>query len=139
MLKVYLDTEFNGMGGELISLALVPEHGSGLQNWYGVVEHGVPVEWVQKHVVPHLDLPPVSIASFKGSLHGYLQDLPRPLTIIADWPDDFKYLCDFLVVGPGQCLLPTEFYMTFVDVKTEPKRPHNALSDAIALRDACNG
>lgn len=34
-MRIYLDTEFNGHGGELISIALVDENG---QDFYGVCE-----------------------------------------------------------------------------------------------------
>lgn len=57
-MKIYLDTEFNGLGGELISLALVSEDG---REWY----ESLPLpplldEWVGANVVPLLgDKPPL--------------------------------------------------------------------------------
>ena len=50
-MRYFLDTEFNGFGGELISLALVPEHGH--DEYYAVLP--LPDElhpWVERNVVP---------------------------------------------------------------------------------------
>src|SRR3546814_5579366 len=57
-MRYFLDTEYNGFGGELISLALVPEHGD--QEYYAVLP--LPDEihpWVERNVVPYLgSVPP---------------------------------------------------------------------------------
>ena len=52
-MRYFLDTEFNGFGGALISLALVPEHGD--QEYYATLPLPEPVHpWVERHVVPYL-------------------------------------------------------------------------------------
>lgn len=136
---LFLDTEFNGMGGDLISMALVPERHSPCAPFYEVVEHGVPAPWVAEHVIPLLDKEPIPMALFKYRLKNYLEAVTDGrLMIIADWPDDFKYLCESFVTGPGVAFVPN-LAMQFTMVDCHPERPHNALSDAIALRDAYCG
>ena len=52
-MRYFLDTEFNGFGGALLSLALVPEDG---QEFYVTLECDDPVfPWVERNVVPYLD------------------------------------------------------------------------------------
>ena len=41
-MRYFLDTEFNGLGGELMSLALVPEHGD--QEFYIVLPLPSPLQ-----------------------------------------------------------------------------------------------
>nr|MBP8234387.1 hypothetical protein [Rhizorhabdus sp.] len=56
-MRYYLDTEFNGFGGDLLSLALVPEYGD--QDYYVVIPTDAPYHpWVEKHVVPYLESVP---------------------------------------------------------------------------------
>ena len=53
-MRYFLDTEYNGWGGALLSLALVPDDGEELYltlDWDGPLE-----EWVERHVVPYLDM-----------------------------------------------------------------------------------
>ncbi|WP_141617552.1 hypothetical protein [Myxococcus sp. AB036A] len=53
-MRYYLDTEFNGFGGELMSLALVPSDPA-LESFYVAVEWVGPTDpWVETHVVPYL-------------------------------------------------------------------------------------
>nr|MBA4771246.1 hypothetical protein [Sphingobium sp.] len=52
-MRYFLDTEFNGFGGTLISVALVPEHGD--QEFYVSLPLPDEIEpWVAKHVIPYL-------------------------------------------------------------------------------------
>ena len=60
-MRYFLDTEYNGWGGALLSLALVPEDGEELYltlDWSGSLE-----QWVERHVVPYLDMVPQSLVS----------------------------------------------------------------------------
>jgi hypothetical protein len=139
-MKYYLDTEFNGFGGELLSLALVSEEGAML---YLVTPEPVSplVPWVEANVWPvrHHPWEIVApredwgrrIAAFLGS---------NPATIVADWPDDIRYFCRTLIVGPGfmVALDNLTFQMIRVDAyptTVEGAVQHNALWDAIALRE----
>jgi hypothetical protein len=144
-MRYFMDTEFNGFGGELISLALVPEAGD--EELYLVLPLPDALHpWVERHVVPYLDTIP---AGFPGGrttrlsaaieIAHYLQGDPKPL-IVADWPDDIGYFCHLLVTEPGDMapvgslrfeLLRNPGFSTAMNSKV----PHNALYDARALRD----
>jgi len=50
--RYFLDTEYNGFGGALLSLALVPEDGS--EEFYVTLQCDVPIDpWVERHVMPY--------------------------------------------------------------------------------------
>ena len=58
--RYFLDTEYNGFGGSLLSLALVPEDGDEL---YLTLKSDEPiVEWVDRHVIPYLDAVPEQLS-----------------------------------------------------------------------------
>lgn len=143
-LRYFLDTEFNGFGGALISLALVPEHGD--QDFY--VSLPLPDEihpWVQQHVIPYLRFVPPGIDYQLSREHAaqhieaYLAHDTDPV-IIADWPEDLAHFCQLLVTGPGQMIGINGMHLELVNgagfsAAVNSKTPHNALHDAHALRD----
>jgi hypothetical protein len=48
--RYFLDTEFNGFGGTLLSLALVPEDG---EEFYAIIASDDPLHpWVERNVIP---------------------------------------------------------------------------------------
>ena len=60
-LRYFLDTEYNGWGGALLSLALVPDDGEELYltlDWDGALE-----PWVERNVIPYLDTVPDGLVS----------------------------------------------------------------------------
>lgn len=132
-MDLYLDAEFNGHGGELISLALAAPDG---RHWYNVLpEPRVWNEWCFEHVFPHLNKPSVDRHFFRASLREYLMQR-EGATIYADWPDDFAHLMRLMsgpdydsswMVGCNMVLLR--------ESEPYPETPHNALSDAVALMD----
>ena len=143
-LRYFLDTEYNGWGGALLSLALVPDDGEELYltlDWDGALE-----EWVQRHVVPYLDtVPPqhvsprLSRSDAARSLAHYLAGDGDPL-IIADWPEDIALFNALLVTGPGVMAEVPEISFRVVQLPgfstaANSMVPHNALHDARALRD----
>ena len=96
-MRYFLDTEFNGFGGGLISVALVPEHGD--QEFYVALPLPDDVEpWVAQHVVPYLRHVPLGIylelnrADAADHVAAYLEGDDDPL-IIADWPEDLAHFC----------------------------------------------
>lgn len=134
-MRLFVDCEFNGFGGDLISMALVSEDG---REWYEVLPLPEQVEpWVAANVVPILGKSPVERVVFRHSLFQFLRQFDRPV-IVADWYTDlvhffccfagrdhsesFDFACAAQLVGdvPGYA----------------PRVPHNALSDARAIRDA---
>ena len=143
-MRYFLDTEYNGWGGALLSLALVPDDGEELYltlDWTGELE-----KWVERNVVPYLDTVPHHLAGPRVSrpdaaqaIAHYLAGDPDPL-IVADWPEDLAYLNALLVTGPGVMVevpglrfqfLPLSGFSTAANSKV----PHNALHDARSLRD----
>jgi hypothetical protein len=143
-MRYFLDTEYNGWGGALLSLALVPDDGEDLYvtlDWEGPLE-----EWVERNVVPYLDTVPENLLSPRMSradaartLAHYLARDPEPL-IIADWPEDIAMFNALLVTGPGLMAevpsLKFQFLsLTGFSTAANSKVPHNALYDARALRD----
>lgn len=131
-MKLWLDCEFNGWNGQLISMALVAEDG---REFYEVLPCESPVEWVAENVMPHLGKPAVSQEVFADKLRFFLQRF-LDLQIIADWPDDIAYFCKALITGPGERIVtpPLAFYV--IEVQYESEVPHNALCDARAIRAA---
>lgn len=142
--RYFLDTEYNGFGGALLSLALVPDDGDEL---YLTLQADEPVAaWVQQHVVPYLDSVPEQLSCprlpRKDAAHlleRYLRHDVEPL-IVADWPEDIAQFCNLMITGPGDMielrhvtfrLVPMSNFSTAANSKV----PHNALHDARALRD----
>ena len=136
MTRLFLDTEFNGFGGKLISMALVPDNDS-TRTFYKEIEMTDQLDpWVRENVVPHLVLIPCSRHQFQQALAQYLQEV-GDCTIIADWPDDIRYFCESLITGPGECLNllhNMKFELDF-GIEYESLVPHNALHDARAIKE----
>ena len=143
-MRYFLDTEYNGVGGALLSLALVPDNGDEL---YLTLETADPlVDWVERHVAPYLDSVPEQLSCPRLSrqtaaheLERYLRHDQEPL-IFADWPEDIAQFCNLMITGPGDMvevrhvtfrLVPLSNFSTAANSKV----PHNALHDARALRD----
>lgn len=135
-MKLFLDTEFNGFGGKLMSMALVPEDDR-VPNWYCELEIKDQLHpWVKENVVPHMILIPSTMAQFQASLSAYLLKF-QEITIVADWPDDIRYFCESLITGPGErIMLPAVIKFELdLNIKYESTVPHNALHDAIGIRE----
>ena len=143
-MRYFLDTEFNGWGGALLSLALVPEDGEEL--YLTLRCDDALHSWVERNVVPYLDHVPDSLQAPRLSrkdaadvVSAYLASDPAP-EIVADWPEDIAQFNALLLIGPG-LMVPTP-PLTFqlvplpnYSVAENSAVPHNALHDARALRD----
>jgi hypothetical protein len=142
-MRYFLDTEYNGWGGALLSLALVSEDGEELYltlDWEGSLE-----PWVERHVVPYLDTVPETLVSPRMSrmdaantVAHFLAGDAEPL-IVADWPEDIALFNALLVTGPGAMVeipaLRFEFRpLAGFSTAANSAVPHNALHDARALR-----
>lgn len=136
-MKLFLDTEFNGFNGELMSMALVPEYSNVLEFYCELEFKGQLHPWVRDNVVPHMMLPPVSRQEFQTLLGLYLRSF-QEITIVADWPDDIRYFCESLITGPGERLgyIPNIKFELDFGIQYVSKIPHNALYDARAIRDS---
>lgn len=143
-LRYFLDTEYNGWSGALLSLALVPDEGEELYltlDWSGTLE-----QWVERNVIPYLDAVPESLVSPRmnrtdaaRTIAHYLAGDADPV-IVADWPEDIALMSALLVTGPGIMAEVPGITFQFVPLTgfstaANSKVPHNALHDARALRD----
>lgn len=134
-MKLWLDCEFNGYRGELISLALVAEDGSSL---YKVLELPERVDpWVAEHVIPVLGKGyiPVERWQAQNAVEAYLAKF-ETVHIVTDWPDDVRYFCELMLTGPGRRIDTPPLTFEVVRLDGESDTPHNALADARGLRNA---
>jgi hypothetical protein len=146
--RYFLDTEYNGIAGELLSLALVPDDGDEL--YLTFKSSGPLLDWVERYVVPYLDSVPEQLSCPRltrgdaaHALERYLRHDEDPI-IFADWPEDISQFCDLMITGPGDMidtrrvtfkLAPMSNFSTAANSRV----PHNALHDARALRDHIMG
>jgi len=136
-MNLYIDCEFNGFGGQLISMALVAEDGT---EFYEVLDCLNPRSWVAEHVMPILNKDVVSPHCFKQKLYRFINQY-NEIHVIADWPDDIRYFCEELIVGPGLMKhTPVKMTMEIIrDINIMSKLPHNALEDARAIAEFMMG
>jgi hypothetical protein len=144
-MRYFLDCEYNGFGGALLSLALVPEDGG--EELYLTFACSDPIEpWVDRHVVPFIDhvpdalkLPVMTRDKAAHAIAMYLDHDPEP-EILADWPTDIELLCGLLSFAPGRMVAVPEIRFRLLQLgRFSPAEnsavAHNALHDARALRD----
>ena len=144
-MRYFLDTEFNGFGGALLSLALVPE--DGCEEFYVTIAHDGPIDgWVERHVIPFLDMVPEANRAPRLERRAAAEALAAwlahddHLEIVADWPEDLAQFAMLLVTGPGEMLPMPPLSLRFEPLNNYSTAansavPHNALHDARALRD----
>lgn len=131
-MKLFLDCEFDGFGGQLLSMALV---GDGVE-WYEVIHHtDIHDPWVAKNVIPYFGKEEITRKAAQDSLHGFLLGL-GDFEIVADYPADIAYFCKFLETAPGKAIQVGKQLKMTVEwgLKYKSAIPHNALEDARALR-----
>lgn len=137
-MKYFIDTEFNGFGGKLMSMAIVPEGVNALEFYCEIEMKDQLHPWVAVNVAPHMFQAPVPYSEFQFSLSRYLLNIEADeITIVADWPDDIRYFCEALITGPGgRIIMPTKInFQLDLNIKYTSQVPHNALWDARAIRD----
>jgi hypothetical protein len=133
-MKLYLDTEFNGFGGELISMAVVPRDE---EVWYEAMDVAGPTEWVAKHVIPVIRRQTIGPDAFRASFHRYIKRFKNP-EVICDWWEDAAHFCRML--GGKEFGSSLDFPCRISIISTPLGHPvsvlpHNALCDALALRE----
>ncbi len=144
-MRYFLDCEYNGFGGALLSLALVPEDGG--EELYLTLDCAGPIEaWVERNVMPYLDqvpdalrLPRVGRDAAAKAIAMYLAQDREP-EIFADWPTDIELLCGLLSFTPGRMVEIPDLRFRLLRLggfspAENSAVPHNALHDARALRD----
>jgi len=137
-MRYFLDAEFNGFGGPLISLALVPEDRDAVP-FYAALPCAEPDSWVAERVLPVLHTQPIPRPEMIAKLEAYLRDDPEPV-VTADWPEDIAHLALLMVTGAGWRMPSPTFRFELLDLPlfdsaTLSAVPHNACHDARALRD----
>ena len=144
-MRYFLDCEYNGFGGALLSLALVPEdHG---EEFYVTLTCDEPLnDWVQRNVVPYLDHVPVGLHAPRLGreqaaimLSAWLAGIPEA-EILADWPEDIALFCQLIMIGPGRMVPIPALRFRMINrpgfsTSVHSAVPHNALHDARSLRD----
>lgn len=145
-MRFYLDTEFNGHRGELISLALVSEPMQIPMAQPGQVQHiefyqarhikSTPNDWVREHVIPVLRTPLLPPARFKQHFHDFIVKYPH-CEVICDWHADAEYFCSLLDGHDYGSSLDLPCVVRIIKTPSEggpvSATPHNALEDARAL------
>lgn len=133
-MKLWLDTEFNGWEGDLISMGMTSEDG---KEFYEVLECVYPVPWVKENVVPLLLKDSISKGLFTKRLEQYLSQWDS-IEVIADWPRDLELFYSSLLVGNGWMIsIPKQLSTKLVrGLDMRSLLPHNAIEDARALKTA---
>jgi len=136
-MRYFLDAEFNGFGGELVSIALVPEDDA-LPAFYEAIICKKPTVWVRENVQPVLDKHPLDRTQVSNRFFEYLHNDECPI-IVADWPEDIANAARLLIIGPGQMKPIRRIRFELIDSAViGPYIPsikrHNAQRDAEALR-----
>ncbi len=155
MIRFFLDTEFNGWNGEMLSLALVRDDGASIylretnEFLHSLDQSGRLDPWVRDNVCPLLDRHPFDVHTTVASSSEWAhtigeflyRDTSSPPQVFADWPSDIADLCKLLLTGPGEAVpMPHQTHFTILrhlDVyPTSLKEAvqHNAWWDAMALR-----
>lgn len=130
-MNIYIDTEFNDFGGELISLAMVDENGRG---FYAVLNCQNPTPWVAENVIPVLGQRFASLRMLQTRMEAWLAEYPC-VHVVSDWPEDIAHFCRALITGPGMRMdTPPLTLEVRRDLSSDASAiPHNALEDARAI------
>lgn len=131
-MRIAVDCEFNGFGGQLISMALVAEDG---QEWYAELpEPRLWDAWCHDNVLPVLEHRPIPKWEFRLQFKAFLERFDE-ITIVADWYTDLVHFFEtfagrdhsesFHIPLKAELLPDMQFLPSAV--------PHNALEDARAI------
>jgi hypothetical protein len=147
-MNYYLDTEFDGPDGQLLSLGLIREDGASM---YATMRLAKPVldPWVRNNVMPflyhipstHIDYKLIDVkrSTLQNALEGFLSlDKDGLPNIVSDWPSDIVHFCSLLMPAPGQMLDIRAISFLIARVDAYPTTligavQHNAYWDAMAL------
>lgn len=137
-MRYFLDTEFNGFGGELIALAAVPESNE-FPPFYEAIECLSPVPWAIANILPVLQTNPKPRTEVARLFCDYLASDGEPL-LLADWPEDIAHAASMLTNSRGGRLFKEAVRFELLPAsdfasKTRSAIPHNAYYDALALRE----
>lgn len=145
-MRYYLDCEFAGYQGALISMALVREDAEYL---YVILPRPANIpDWVRQNVMPILEAVPPNVkpkkimhSQLSKTIEDFLKEDENPV-IITDWPDDITYFCESILTGPGTMINIPRLSFRMHRVDAWPNTivgavRHNAFWDAFALLVKC--
>lgn len=140
-MRYYIDTEFNGNTGQLLSIALVRQDGA--EFYYELPVHELLVQWVVEHVMPWMTNKPEhqgDRAAVTRRMRKFLEKDATPITFIGDWPEDLVHTLNLMLRDHGRRNPPIQFRMLMLDLPgfntaEHSSTPHNALDDARALKE----
>lgn len=144
MSRFYIDCEFDGHNGPLLSLAMVRENGDGIHIEVNVAAMDI---WVMHNVLPlmgsHQAQKSVKVYhdEIGGAIRAFIGDCASPV-IIADSPVDIARFCRALSTGPDGGWASADYPRMTFEVHNVDCYPtdlpgavqHNAWWDAMALR-----
>lgn len=138
VMRYFVDAEFNGHGGELISLAAVPEP-SGPPYFYQAIGCQRPVLWARINLIPVLQVAPRSRGEVSHLFADYLQSDPAPV-LVSDCPESLAHATLLLSDHRGGRLLRSRVRFellgeTDFSASAHSETPNNAYRDALALRE----
>lgn len=137
-MKLWFDCEFNSFGGELISVGIVTVDD---KMFYEAAKFdALPHPWVAQNVLPVLQKQPIDMVELQRRLEAWLKTFDR-LEFVADHPADVEHLMRLIqkgTQGDWMWLPPVtiELAMGLGATAKTSAIPHNALADAMALRNA---
>lgn len=148
-MRFYVDCEFDGHDGPLLSMALVREDGDGI---HIRVDTEATDLWVRRNVMPLMDShrAPKSATVYHNDVGGvvraFVGDCACPV-VIADSPVDIGRFCRAISTGPDGQWTSAEYPQMRFEVHNVDCYPtrldgavqHNAWWDAMALRDKLQG
>lgn len=135
-MRIFIDCEFNGTHGALISMGLISEDGQ--RPFYEVVDFAEPVDpWVLENVMPILEKPAIPYKEFQKKLFNYLKQFPT-VTVVADHPADISRMCSAITISGGDWMELKQISFEVIEALSakESKTPHNAFQDAVAVRNS---
>lgn len=147
-MKFFIDCEFDGFKGELISLAVVCENGSSI---YLVNKDIFETSlWVSENVMPILYKCPVfawkvGLDEFGMLIYTFIEEqleaeeYSHPV-IISDWPADIRYFCEVIEYEGGRMIPLQTATFAFARINSYPNNikgaiQHNAWWDAYCLKE----
>jgi hypothetical protein len=151
-MRFFLDTEFDGYKGNLISMALVPLNDKLPEFYVAISPMTVSDPWVYEnvlHVISATKAVPQWLPGVNwlpGALSRYFESIEAEIgkvsyfDFIADWPDDTARLANAMMSGPGTMIeTPSDIIFRVARVDAYPTTlegaiQHNALWDDRALR-----
>ncbi len=126
---LYVDTEFNGFAGELISLGIFEP--LSLSTFYSLVKVPEnPHPWVLEHVLSKTEGEEVLGEELtRKSLWDFTKSFDN-VVFVADWPEDLGHVA-MLMCGPDGFRPSIQFEMKLIKSRHQQlTNPHHALADA---------